>query len=661
MNSSKLTYRAEIDGLRAIAVLSVILYHAQLVLFGRDWFEGGYLGVDIFFVISGYLITRIILCELNATGTFNFLNFYERRARRILPMLLVVILMSIPFAWQKLLPSDFVEYAESILASIFFGSNFFFYFSTTEYGADSALLKQMLHTWSLGVEEQFYLLFPIIALITFRFARQHFLTIIVALSLLSLQFSELMGARNSDLNFYLPFSRFWELAVGSMLAYREVNYRPSNDGIGARVLPVVGLYLVLYSILSFDGQTPHPSFFTLLPIAGVALIIAFSSQKELVGKFLGGRYFVGVGLISYSAYLWHFPVFAFSRMEKEPIISEKFELIGLTLFLSSLSYFFIEKPFRNKRLLGQHRFLAIIVSLTTLLSIFSISAVVNEGYSGRNNKASLGSIDFDNQRLRKESWSLLSNRLRENEGFGDARRKVLIVGNSHGKDIFNALFQNNNYFEDTDFLKFPGNAYFQLACLDPAVTEYAEEARSLYDSEAYVDSTTIVVSTFYNRSHRCNVKREDWPTANDFVGLKSLIQRAKSEGKNIILMDQSPKFISPRRDKRPLVDILLGDLSDLEDSFDMSEFKKILSEEMYGAIDWKRHEDVATELTEISQTYNVPVFSKLSVICDLELFRCDGLTGFNEKIFYDQHHYTLAGAKLIGERLAHQGLDKLLK
>ena len=280
VNSPKLSYRAEIDGLRAIAVVSVILYHAQMVLFGKDWFEGGFIGVDIFFVISGYLITRIILSELESKGSFSFLNFYERRARRILPMLFVVIFVSVPYAWQKLLPSDFVEYAESILASLFFGSNFFFYFSTTEYGADSALLKPFLHTWSLGVEEQFYLVFPILAIVAFKYFRKHFLTILVGLSLLSLQFAELMEVRNSDLNFYLPFSRFWELAVGSMLAYRELNYKPSNENFASKSLPMLGLYLIVYSILFFDAKTPHPSFHTLIPIIGVALIIGFLQKMN---------------------------------------------------------------------------------------------------------------------------------------------------------------------------------------------------------------------------------------------------------------------------------------------------------------------------------------------------------------------------------------------
>lgn len=378
MNSYKLDYRAEIDGLRAIAVLSVILYHAQIVLFGRDWFEGGFIGVDIFFVISGYLITRIILSELESTCSFSFLNFYERRARRILPMLFVVIFVSIPFAWQWLLPSDFVEYAESILASLFFGSNFFFYLSTTEYGADSALLKPFLHTWSLGVEEQFYLVFPILAIIAFKYFRNHFLTILFGLSLLSLQFSELMEVRNSDLNFYLPFSRFWQLAVGSMLAYRELKYKPSTESLASKSLPILGLYLIAYSILFFDGKTPHPSFHTLVPIIGVALIIGFASRDELVGKILGSKPLVWVGLISYSAYLWHFPIFAFSRRgSSEPTNFDKIEWITLTLVLSVITYWLIEKPFR-KTVSKQNFIIALFVSITSL-SFFSIYVIKADG------------------------------------------------------------------------------------------------------------------------------------------------------------------------------------------------------------------------------------------------------------------------------------------
>jgi peptidoglycan/LPS O-acetylase OafA/YrhL len=352
VDSLKLPYRAEIDGLRAVAVISVILYHAQITLFGRDWFEGGFIGVDVFFVISGYLITRIILLELQTKNTFSPLNFYERRARRILPALFLVIFASIPYAWQRLLPSDFVEYADSIIASLFFGSNFFFYFSTTEYGADSALLKPFLHTWSLGVEEQFYFIFPALAVVIYKYFRAHFLTIILVLSLLSLLFAELMEARNSELNFFLPLSRFWELGAGSVLAFKELNHKQAEGTFLQRLFPTFGLCLVAYSILFFDGETPHPSFHTIVPIFGVALIIGFASKDELVGTILSSKPFVWIGLISYSAYLWHFPIFAFSRMGKDPTNYDKFEWIVLTFVLSLASYFLIEKPFRRRAIVS---------------------------------------------------------------------------------------------------------------------------------------------------------------------------------------------------------------------------------------------------------------------------------------------------------------------
>lgn len=381
--SPKLSYRAEIDGLRSIAVISVILYHAQVMLFGRDWFEGGFIGVDIFFVISGYLITRVIISEIQTNGSFSFLNFYERRARRILPMLFVVILVSIPFAWQKLLPSDFIDYANSILASVFFGSNFFFYFSTTEYGADSALLKPFLHTWSLGVEEQFYLLFPIIAIVIFKFARQHFLIIIVALSFVSLQFSAHMETINADLNFYLPFSRFWELAVGSLLAYRELSEKKYGSRFIRELLSIIGMALIAISILTFDKETPHPSYWTLIPIVGVALLIEFTTASEVVGKILGSKLFVWFGVISYSAYLWHFPIFAFNRMDGSFGSKEKLALFVLTLILSYFSYQFIEKPFRQRLVIQTKTFVLMMALFTVLISSFMVFGVLTKGYEGR--------------------------------------------------------------------------------------------------------------------------------------------------------------------------------------------------------------------------------------------------------------------------------------
>lgn len=454
-NSTQLSYRAEIDGLRAIAVVSVILYHAQMVLFGRDWFEGGFIGVDIFFVISGYLITRIILSELESKGSFSFLNFYERRARRILPMLFVVVLTAFTYGFFTLLPNEIRELSLSSLFSILFTSNFYFFDITTKYGAESSLLKPMLHTWSLGVEEQFYLVFPILATIAFKYFRKHFLAILVGLSLLSLQFAELMEVRNSDLNFYLPFSRFWELAVGSMLAYRELYYKPSNKGFASQSLPMIGLYLISYSILFFDGKTPHPSFHTLIPIIGVALIIEFASKDELVGKVLGSKPFVWVGLISYSAYLWHFPIFAFARIEQGSLSNfDKIELIIGTALLSALGYFVIEKPFR-KKYSAKFVFIVLTSISTSLILVLSYGGISKDfekfwmSYSSNSKVVGYLTIRdtqtkwpyyLDNQcvfNLIKQPSYDLNKRIASCRSKND--RVIYVVGDSHAINLFHML------------------------------------------------------------------------------------------------------------------------------------------------------------------------------------------------------------------------------
>jgi peptidoglycan/LPS O-acetylase OafA/YrhL len=221
---STLNYRPEIDGLRAIAVVAVILYHAQITIFGHQPFKGGFIGVDIFFVISGYLISRILLGELLEKGKISFLQFYERRARRILPILFIVFLVSLPLAYNYLAPTQLINYAKSILSATFFSSNIFFYFTNTQYGAENSLFQPFLHTWSLGVEEQFYIFFPILMLILYRFAKNHLIAILAFLILVSVLYSNWMISQNLQFNFFMIFSRFWELGLGSLLAFYELKY-----------------------------------------------------------------------------------------------------------------------------------------------------------------------------------------------------------------------------------------------------------------------------------------------------------------------------------------------------------------------------------------------------------------------------------------------------
>ena len=642
VNSPKLSYRAEIDGLRAVAVVSVILYHAQMVLFGRDWFEGGFIGVDVFFVISGYLITRIILSELESKGSFSFLNFYERRARRILPMLFVVIFVSVPYAWQKLLPSDFVEYAESILASLFFGSNFFFYFSTTEYGADSALLKPFLHTWSLGVEEQFYLVFPILAIIAFKYFRKHFLTILVVLSLLSLQFAELMEVRNSDLNFYLPFSRFWELTVGSMLAYRELYYKPSNEGFVSKSLPMIGLYLIAYSILFFDGKTPHPSFHTLIPIIGVALIIGFASKDELVGKVLGSKPFVWIGLISYSAYLWHFPIFAFSRMGKESTTYDKFEWIALTFLLSLLSFFVIERPFRKKSLNGK-KFLTVLASSTVLVSFLMALIILTFDYRNIEENSRFHPKSILDKGAFLEAWrdQAMAERLTTNFEL-NGKKKVLIVGNSHGIDFFRAL-QSSSLYENVDFGLISQNRNtdnYQVRCF----YEYLVKQKTTCGKKNV--EFTDVKEKFESAEYI--VLKTRWEE-QDLEVLQRLISLLIASHKKVVVVGNAFE------QKEILRQFILRE-GDFPNPTDLEELKR----SVFATASHSKINAIDTKLREISQKMNVPFISAKELYCDYEIKECDIFTPKGFLIVWDYGHLTVEGSKYIGEVIASRNWMKSL-
>ena len=385
----KITYRPEIDGLRAIAIGAVILYHAQITILGHQPFKGGFIGVDIFFVISGYLITSIILKELITTGSFLFKNFYERRTRRILPALLFVMLVSLPFAWMYLLPGSFIDFSKSILYSLGFSSNYYFWYSGHQYGAESGFLKPFLHTWSLSLEEQFYILFPIILLITFKYFRKYLIHILILGFVVSLGLADWTSRNYSSASFYFLHTRVWELLAGSILAYFEITV-----GVGVRfkykilnlILPSIGLFLIGYSILLFNDKMFHPSFYTLSPIIGVCLIIWFSNENELITKILSTKLFVGIGLISYSLYLWHYPIFAFARINDftQGILFKQLLLGIIVLLVSIFSYYLIERPARNKKY-NSNFIIKLLLIIILIIFIFSLISIFNNGFGKNRN------------------------------------------------------------------------------------------------------------------------------------------------------------------------------------------------------------------------------------------------------------------------------------
>ncbi len=357
-------YRREIDGLRALAVLPVILFHADFNLFG-----GGYIGVDIFFVISGYLITTIILAELEQ-GNFSIISFYERRARRILPALFFVMAISIPFAWILLPPFDLNSFSKSLISVPLFVSNFFFW-KDGGYFETASELKPLLHTWSLAVEEQYYLFFPIFLIFLWKLGRRWALLQIYLIAIVSLLIAQLGSIYKPIPNFLLLPTRAWELAIGALVAFYISNKKLMILSSSIKqILSLFGIILIAISIFVFNKQTPFPSFYAIVPTVGTALILLFASQENITGKILSGKIIVYMGLISYSSYLWHQPILAFSRYYFSSISNTlMFALVIFILLISFLSWHLIERPFRNKDIFSRKS----IFLLSIFLSLFFIS------------------------------------------------------------------------------------------------------------------------------------------------------------------------------------------------------------------------------------------------------------------------------------------------
>jgi len=436
-------YRREIDGLRAFAVVPVVLFHA-----GFQGFSGGFVGVDIFFVISGYLITGIILAEKEA-GRFTLAAFYERRARRILPALFVVMFACLPFAWFWLLPREMRDFSESLLAVPLFLSNHLF-LSESGYFQPAAEAKPLLHTWSLAVEEQYYLLFPPLLMLLWRFGKRATAAFLVVLGLASLALAHALLQSRPEAAFYILPTRAWELLIGALIGL----------GIFARLRPArwlreagaaSGLALIVYAILYFDSTTPFPGPHALVPTLGAALIILFAREQTLVGKLLAHRLPVGIGLISYSTYLWHQPLLAFAR-HISPGEPSKLLLGSLAVGAGALAYLtwkHVETPFRNRNRFSRRQIFGYALAGSLFFVILGIVGTLSKGLESRLNPAQLELIALEKYEYRDiyRSGSCFIELNQNAERFSDdcrskdAAKATLIWGDSHAAALSYGLRQ----------------------------------------------------------------------------------------------------------------------------------------------------------------------------------------------------------------------------
>lgn len=447
-------YRSEIDGLRALAVLPVILFHA-----GFDLFSGGFVGVDVFFVISGYLISTIMISEM-ADGNFSLVNFYERRARRILPALFFVLLVCLPFAWFLLSPGELKSFGQSLIAVSTFSSNVLFWLDTG-YFDPAAELKPLLHTWSLAVEEQYYILFPLFLMLTWRLGVKWVL-IILALAFFASLGAAHWGAYNKPSpTFFLLPTRVWELLVGVFVAfYLKYNSYLISHNIN-QIFSLIGFGMIGYSIFAFDADTPFPSLYAVIPTIGTGLLILTAVPNTIVHRLLSFSPFVGVGLISYSAYLWHHPILVFARHR---FFGDLSVLLLIILCLSSLllafiSWRWVEAPFRNKKII--HRKHVMYFSLIGMSFFCSIGVYL---YSTQEIKNFVKFGEDEIQIPQKFKGILIEGRkcstpnLQDpkrvcviNGGSALANRNYILLGDSHARVLSEAFLKNiNDYSSLTD-------------------------------------------------------------------------------------------------------------------------------------------------------------------------------------------------------------------
>jgi peptidoglycan/LPS O-acetylase OafA/YrhL len=623
-------YRSEIDGLRALAVVPVIIFHG-----GFEVFSGGYVGVDVFFVISGYLITSIIISEMSERK-FSLLNFYERRARRILPALFLVLAACIPFAWMWLIPHHMQEFSQSLVAVSTFSSNIFFWTKSGYFGT-AAELTPLLHTWSLAVEEQFYILFPLFLMFAWRLGTRWVLAMLAIIFVLSIGISHWGAYAHPTITFYMLPTRSWELLLGSFAGfYFNKNTRVPVRDATENALSAVGLILIVYSIFTFDKTTPFPSLYTLLPTVGALLIILFARERTIAHSILSSKLFVGIGLISYSAYLWHQPLFAFERHRSlaEPSSVLMAGLGAVSILLAYLSWRFVEQPFRQKQKIKRNLVFGAMSVVAALYVSFGLVGHFEQGlddWAGRvtvKRQGDIGQLGF--HKLIAEKYSLCTPKIFSDtalkwEGYircmqsiNDKKINIAIIGDSHAEHLFVGLAE-----------ALPKkNVVFYIKDANPFVStpDFKDIFRSVRENK---DISVVVLGAHWvNRilPLLADGKLED--------ELDETLGYLTASGKKVVLVGDVPLFwMDPGRCIYTLR--WLPDIECVTDTSHVVEY-----ENQYTAT-----------LIKAGERPNVEFIQLRNLLCNQK--RCNMMRG--DKILYrDNNHLNVSGSIYVGSKLVEQ-------
>ncbi len=490
MDLSSSRYIKQIDGLRGISVLSVVLYH-----FFPNIFKGGFVGVDIFFVISGFVISKILIEEFETTKGISLKNFYIKRIKRLFPAFFLIIFVSSIFSYFILLPEYLLDFSKSSLSSIFFSSNFYFFFKNADYAGIASNFKPLLHLWSLSVEEQFYIFFPIFLIFYLKiFKKKSFIFGIIIISILIYIFSLIIEQYYFRSSFYLFPTRAFQFFIGCLIARIYIDKLKHKNFLIGNLIPAafyISLLILFLFIFFVSDKHLFPSYYIIFPVISAGLIIYSSKFKTFKNNFLSNGYLVWFGKISYSLYLWHYPIFVYANyLDLLKHFHYKLLFLILSIIISYFSYNFYEKQFRYYLSFSKT---IIISSIFLFASIsYSLLSIKTVGFSDRVPEILSKSYELITYDLKNENEEICYNKKQNFCHFNKDKSstKIAIIGDSHTAIIASKLNKMSNfeiislnnqacYFLPNFHLLFEGTSQEREDCNDDIQQERFKKLLSL--------------------------------------------------------------------------------------------------------------------------------------------------------------------------------------